>query len=85
MLTRMLSYARQYKKKMPLAASMLIVTTLIELIPPYITKVIVDGVLQNRISLGVLLVIRIVQVHQHHDLWIWQGCRPDADDDAQSA
>lgn len=72
MLTRMLSYARQYKKQMPLAASMLIVTTLIELITPYITKVIVDGVLQNRISLGVLMVIRTVQVRHHHDLWISQ-------------
>lgn len=30
------------------------------------------AVLQKRISLGVLMVIRIVQVRQHHDLWIWQ-------------
>ncbi|WGU96278.1 ABC transporter transmembrane domain-containing protein [Paenibacillus dendritiformis] len=59
MLTRMLSYARQYKKHMLLAASILIVTTLIELIPPYITKVIVDDVLQPR-NIGTALLWLVI-------------------------
>lgn len=55
----MLSYARQYKKHMLLAASILIVTTLIELIPPYITKVIVDDVLQPR-NIGTALLWLVI-------------------------
>ncbi|MBP1990636.1 ABC transporter ATP-binding protein [Paenibacillus eucommiae] len=45
---RMLSYAKPYKLQMVGAALMLIVATLIELIPPYLTKVIVDEVLQPK-------------------------------------
>ncbi|MCM3749386.1 ABC transporter ATP-binding protein/permease [Paenibacillus pasadenensis] len=44
-LLRMLSYAKPYRKQMIAAAIMLILTTLIELIPPYLTKRLVDDVL----------------------------------------
>ncbi|BBI34043.1 ABC transporter ATP-binding protein [Cohnella abietis] len=45
-LMRMLDFAKPYRKQMLVAAALLVVTTLIELIPPYLTKVIVDDVLQ---------------------------------------
>lgn len=44
-LFRMLSYAKPYKLQMVAAAIMLIFTTLVELIPPFLTKMIVDDVL----------------------------------------
>jgi ATP-binding cassette subfamily B protein len=44
-LFRMLSYAKPYKIQMIAAAVMLIFTTLVELIPPFLTKIIVDDVL----------------------------------------
>ncbi len=44
---RMLRYAKPYKLQMACAAILLILTTLIELIPPYLTKVIIDDVLQT--------------------------------------
>ncbi|MCG7406150.1 ABC transporter ATP-binding protein/permease [Paenibacillus sp. ACRRX] len=54
-LSRMLGYAKTYKKQMTVAASLLVVTTLIELIPPYITKIMVDDVLQPMNLGGALL------------------------------
>jgi ATP-binding cassette subfamily B protein len=45
---RLLSYAKPYRKPMMLAALMLVAATLMELIPPYLTKVIVDDVLQPK-------------------------------------
>jgi len=45
---RMLGYAKPYKLQMAAAAIMLIITTLVELIPPYLTKVILDDVLQPK-------------------------------------
>ncbi|SDS67056.1 ATP-binding cassette, subfamily B [Paenibacillaceae bacterium GAS479] len=42
---RMLSYTKPYRKQMVVAAIMLIFTTLIELIPPFLTKKLVDDVL----------------------------------------
>jgi ATP-binding cassette subfamily B protein len=44
-LFRMLSYAKPYKIQIITAAIMLIFTTLVELIPPFLTKIIVDDVL----------------------------------------
>lgn len=47
-LIRMLSYARPYKLQMISAILLLILTTIIELIPPYLTKVLIDDVLQPK-------------------------------------
>lgn len=44
-LKRLLTYASPYKLRMAIAAVMLICATLMELVPPYLTKVIVDDVL----------------------------------------
>ncbi|MCJ8012177.1 ABC transporter ATP-binding protein/permease [Paenibacillus sp. KQZ6P-2] len=44
-LSRMLSYAKPYKMQMLAAVIMLIFTTLVELIPPFLTKMMVDDVL----------------------------------------
>ncbi|MFD2612274.1 ABC transporter transmembrane domain-containing protein [Paenibacillus gansuensis] len=45
---RMLSYAKPYKKQMCLAGLLLILTAILELIPPYLTKVIIDDILQPK-------------------------------------
>lgn len=44
----MLSYAKPYKIQMIAAAIMLIFTTLVELVPPFLTKMIVDNVLTEK-------------------------------------
>lgn len=44
-LFRMLKYAKPYRLQMIVAAMMLILTTLVELVPPFLTKLIVDNVL----------------------------------------
>ncbi|MFK7696595.1 ABC transporter ATP-binding protein [Paenibacillus sp. HJGM_3] len=46
--SRLLAYAKPYKVHMISAALMLMVATVMELIPPYLTKVIVDDVLQPK-------------------------------------
>jgi len=43
---RMLRYAKPYKLQLALAACMLVGTTLVELVPPYLTKIMIDDVLQ---------------------------------------
>jgi len=43
---RMLGYLKPYKFKGILAACLLILSTIVELIPPYLTKIIIDDVLQ---------------------------------------
>lgn len=43
---RMLHYIKPYKVPMLIAGSLLILTTLVELIPPYLTKILIDDVLQ---------------------------------------
>ncbi|MCS7459796.1 ABC transporter ATP-binding protein/permease [Paenibacillus doosanensis] len=45
---RLLSYAKPYRAQMTTAALMLIAATLMELVPPFLTKVIVDDVLQPK-------------------------------------
>ncbi|WP_238590845.1 ABC transporter ATP-binding protein [Paenibacillus beijingensis] len=47
-IARMLRYAKPYKLQMTAAAFLLIMTTVFELIPPYLTKVMIDDVLQPK-------------------------------------
>ncbi|BBI31539.1 ABC transporter ATP-binding protein [Cohnella abietis] len=54
-LFRMLGYATPYKRQMIGAALLLIFTTIIELIPPYLTKVMIDDVLQPKSAGSTLL------------------------------
>jgi len=54
---RMLRYAKPYKLQMITAGCLLVLTTLIELIPPYLTKVIIDDVLQPRNMGSTLLLV----------------------------
>ncbi|TCM99693.1 ATP-binding cassette subfamily B protein [Paenibacillus sp. BK033] len=56
---RMLRYAKPYKGHLAAAACMLILTTFVELVPPYLTKVIIDDVLQaqNKGSILLLLIL----------------------------
>jgi ATP-binding cassette subfamily B protein len=54
---RMLGYAKPFKLQMVAAAIMLIITTLVELIPPYLTKVMLDDVLQPKNTGSTLLLI----------------------------
>ncbi|WP_078379032.1 ABC transporter ATP-binding protein [Sutcliffiella halmapala] len=54
---RLLSYTRPYRMKMVLAMVMLIFATLLELAPPYITKIIVDDVLGPKDVGGALLIL----------------------------
>ena len=65
-LRRVLVYAKPYKKWMITASLLVILTTLIELAPPYITKLIVDDVLQTDhpvVSLFMLvLMLGLVQI-----------------------
>ena len=52
---RMLRYAKPYRLRMAVAAILLILTTALELIPPYLTKVMIDDVLQPSGSADLLL------------------------------
>lgn len=55
---RMLRYTKPYKLHMAAAACLLITTTLVELVPPYLTKVIIDDVLgPNDLGSTLLLVV----------------------------
>jgi ATP-binding cassette, subfamily B, bacterial len=45
---RLFKYTQPYRKKMMVAIALLILVTLLELAPPYITKIIVDRVLEPR-------------------------------------
>lgn len=55
---RLLQYAKPYRKKMTLASILLIITTLITLVPPYLTKIIVDDVIGNPTPVvGLLLLV----------------------------
>ncbi|WP_409341594.1 ABC transporter ATP-binding protein [Paenibacillus sp. MBLB4367] len=54
-ITRLMHYAKPYKWKMTLAALLLMAATLMELVPPYLTKVIVDDVIQPKSIGGALL------------------------------
>ena len=52
---RLLGYVRPYKTPVAVAMMILFVSTAIQLIPPYVTKIIVDRVLQPKAFSGVLL------------------------------
>lgn len=58
---RVMEYAKPYKGKMILASLMMIITTLMTLVPPYLTKIIVDDVLtvKNTTSLLLILVLAL--------------------------
>ncbi|MDB4868135.1 MAG: transporter [Cohnella sp.] len=54
-MARMLRYAKPYKSRMIMAAVLLIITTVIELIPPFLTKIMIDDVLQPRTAGSTLM------------------------------
>lgn len=54
---RMLGYAKPYKLQMITAAALLVLTTLVELVPPYLTKVMIDDVLQPKSTGSALLLV----------------------------
>lgn len=54
---RMLGYAKPYKLQMITAAALLVLTTLVELVPPYLTKVMIDDVLQPKNTGSALLLV----------------------------
>lgn len=54
---RMLGYAKPYKLQMITAAVLLVLTTLVELVPPYLTKVMIDDVLQPKNTGSALLLV----------------------------
>ncbi|MBW5448573.1 ATP-binding cassette domain-containing protein [Cohnella sp. CFH 77786] len=54
-LRRMLRYAKPYKGKMAIAGLLLVLTTVVELIPPYLTKIMIDDVLQPKNAGSALL------------------------------
>ncbi|RCW42321.1 ABC transporter ATP-binding protein [Paenibacillus prosopidis] len=58
-IARMLKYAKPYKLQMIAAGFLLIFTTLVELIPPYLTKVMIDDVLQPKNMGSTLLMVVI--------------------------
>ena len=59
--SRLLQYAKPYQAQMVLAALLMITTTFIGLIPPFITKVIVDDVLQPK-NIGQMLLILVLAI-----------------------
>ncbi|RIX59233.1 ABC transporter ATP-binding protein [Paenibacillus nanensis] len=82
---RVLRYAKPYKRQMATAAFLLILTTLIELVPPYITKLIIDDVLQPKaagsallifvVALGVTTVLMAVMQTVRGYIGIWVGSK----------
>lgn len=56
-IARMLKYAKPYRLQMIAAGFLLILTTLVELIPPYLTKVMIDDVLQPKNMGSTLLMV----------------------------
>lgn len=56
---RLLAYAKPYKGSMITAALLLMVATLMELVPPYLTKIIVDDVIQPK-SVGSALLLLVI-------------------------
>ncbi|MBD7969502.1 ABC transporter ATP-binding protein [Paenibacillus gallinarum] len=52
---RILRYAKPYRLRMAIAAILLILTTLVELAPPYLIKLIIDDVLQPKAAVSTLL------------------------------
>jgi ATP-binding cassette, subfamily B, bacterial len=56
---RMLRYAKPYKLHMGFAAVLLLMTSVVELAPPYLTKIIIDDVLQTK-DMGSTLLLLIL-------------------------
>ncbi|CAM4419179.1 ABC transporter ATP-binding protein/permease [Paenibacillus alkaliterrae] len=84
-IARMLKYARPYKLQMVGAGFLLVLTTLVELIPPYLTKVIIDDVLQPKnmgstllmvvIGLGVTALMMSVMQTVRGLIGVWVGSK----------
>lgn len=84
-IARMLKYAKPYKLQMIAAGFLLILTTLVELIPPYLTKVMIDDVLQPKnmgstllmvvIGLGVTALVMSVMQTVRGLIGVWVGSK----------
>jgi ATP-binding cassette subfamily B protein len=84
-ISRLLQYAKPYRLQMATAAVMLILATLMELVPPYLTKVMIDDVLGPK-SVGMALlwlviglaatrvVLSVMQVLRGY-LGVWVGSK----------
>ncbi|SDX97517.1 ABC transporter ATP-binding protein [Paenibacillus sp. CF384] len=82
---RMLSYTKPYKLQMIAAACLLITTTLVELVPPYLTKVIIDDVLGPKdigstllyvvLGLGVTMLLMSVMQTIRGLIGVWVGSK----------
>lgn len=82
---RMLRYAKPYRLQLVSAALLLILTTLVELVPPYLTKVIIDDVLQTNdmgptlmlliVGLGVTMLVMTVMQTVRGYIGMWVGSK----------
>lgn len=82
---RMLSYALPYKLQMAAAGFLLVITTLVELIPPYLTKVMIDDVLQPKdtgskllmvvLGLGVTALLMTIMQTVRGLIGVWVGSK----------
>jgi len=86
---RMLQYAKPYKLQMTIAAIMLIVTAVIELVPPYLTKILLDDVFGPKdtgsklllivLGLGATMVLMSVMQTVRGLIGVWVGSKLMAD------
>jgi ATP-binding cassette, subfamily B, bacterial len=84
-MARMLRYAKPYKTRMIMAAVLLILTTVVELIPPYLTKIMIDDVLQPKsagstllwvvLGLGVTSLLMAVMQTVRGLIGVWVGSK----------
>ncbi|MEK5060183.1 ABC transporter [Paenibacillus sp. FSL H7-0326] len=84
-LLRMLRYAKPYKGRMIVAGILLVLTTLVELIPPYLTKIMIDDVLKPDslsasllwlvIGLGATMLVTSVMQTVRGLLGVWVGSK----------
>ncbi|SEO73465.1 ABC transporter ATP-binding protein [Paenibacillus sp. OV219] len=82
---RMLRYTKPYKLQMVAAAGLLITTTLVELVPPYLTKVIIDDVLGPKdlgstlllvvLGLGVTMLLMAMMQTIRSLIGVWVGSK----------
>lgn len=83
--SRMLGYAKPYKLQMAAAGCLLILTTLVELLPPFLTKIIIDDVLQPKnmgsalftvvSGLGLTMLLLTVMQTVRGYIGIWVGSK----------
>src|SRR5690606_27848239 len=82
---RMLRYTKVYKVQMIAAAILLVLTAVIELIPPYLTKVLIDDVLQPQdtssklfwivVGLGVTSLVMMLMQTTRGLIGVWAGSK----------